>query len=479
MTTWHYALSAIIIAPLVIFAWRALRRSVEIFAPPLLVCFGIVFLYVLVYPLIPANMIQYFLEPDAYLLLLLVSALSMYAFIGGYSLAYKGRVQGDIPSAINPQISFGYCMFVLIIAFVSKAYFISLSGGPSAFYSAIHGTAGAWLETSGYIYRLQEFLWPTAYLLFARRLLGCSRGIVERLALVATIALLAFETFVFGNRGDTIRFVMIYGISLVLFRQRPPSSAKLFVVICAAIFAVLLFPFLRDATFLGAERDFRIALSESLESSVEAITEDEANIRFYPQTRHGRPITGSGFFIAAAVIKGAYVTGRFDLGFGWLAPFMGLAPRFLWPTKHQVLGRWFSNPKVLIDETTHWSAATGSSLTGVADAYVRFSWFAPFVWFLFGVWGGRVWKKARNVRSPLSVGYFVAYLIGLNYLVTQSFGAALYAWIFFSVPLWGATILFSRRRQPTRLPNRQMLGSSQANGPELPKRSVGSTRRPK
>ena len=146
-------------------------------------------------------------------------------------------------------------------------------------------------------------------------------------------------------------------------------------------------------------------------------------------------------------MKSAQVTDTGDFGFGWLVNLVKFVPRFLWPTKHQVFGQWFINPVTLAEKTTRWSVAFGSAPGGVADAFVRFSWLAPIVWFLFGVWGGRLRKKALKSRSVLSVGYLMAYLIGLIYWITQDFSGAFAGWLYFVVPLWGASFFSSQRRR--------------------------------
>jgi hypothetical protein len=437
---YYYLLWIFLLAPLVWYGWRAVLRPEQIFAPPFFVCFGVNFLYVFGYLSAPAEMNQWFMEPDAYLLLLIVCVLSVYAFIFGHALGHRRHISKSIHTAQHKQIPLAYCFAVLAVAYAAEIYFIAVSGGPLNYFSAVHGTAGAWEETTAYIHALPNFMFPMVFVLFARRRFGLARNPIEAIVLWITVGVLAFEAILFGNRGDTIRFVLIFGISLVFIGNWRPSRLKLLVPISIAFAAVLIFPLVRDALYLGANRDLGKAAIEAAEGIATSATGGDERVRF------SREETGNNLYLSAAIIKTTNESLDIDYGFGWLANIVGFIPRVFWPEKHEIMARWFKNDlTVAEDASKKWRVIKGASTGSIADAFIRFWWFAPLIWLLFGYWGGRLRKKARQQPNIFSVGYFIAYMIGLTYWVTQSATATFAGWFFFIIPLLMAALIFPSR----------------------------------
>jgi hypothetical protein len=433
---YYYLLWILLLAPLAWYGWRAFLRPEQIFAPPFFVCFGVNFLYVFGYISAPEEMNRWFMEPDAYLLLLIVCVLSVYAFIFGHALGQRRPISENIHTAQHKQIPLAYCFAVLAVAYAAQIYFIAVSGGPIKYFSAVHGTAGAWAETTAYIHALPNFMFPMVFVLFARRRFGLARNPFEATALWTTVGVLAFEAIMFGNRGDTIRFVLIFGITLVFVGNWRPSRLTLLVPISAAFATVLIFPFVRDALYLGANRDLGKAVIEAAEGIASSTTSGNERVRFR------REETGSNLYLSAAMIKATNESLDIDYGFGWLANVVGFVPRAFWPEKHEVMARWFkSDLAVAEDAVKKWGVIRGASTGGISDAFIRLWWFAPLIWMLFGYWGARQRKKAQHKPTIFSVGYFVSYMIALTYWVTQD-GIAMFAgWFFFVLPLLVAALI--------------------------------------
>ena len=88
-----------------------------------------------------------------------------------------------------------------------------------------------------------------------------------------------------------------------------------------------------------------------------------------------------------------------------------------------------------------WSSSTragpsrhGAATTGVADAFLAFSWFSIAVWLAFGWWGGVIWARATTTDSVIDVASLWAFLVIAVYFVSQGYHAAWHAWLFHMVP---------------------------------------------
>jgi hypothetical protein len=109
-------------------------------------------------------------------------------------------------------------------------------------------------------------------------------------------------------------------------------------------------------------------------------------------------------------------------------------PRRWWPEKPYV-GEFSIDNQLLVWRNFGWVPTEGAAPTGLADAFIRFSWASPIVWAAIGWIGGRLFHTARLRRDAMSVSYFCCYLVGLTYMVTQDLNAAIYSSLFMAIPL--------------------------------------------
>jgi hypothetical protein len=406
----------------VLYGLRALWRPVEMLAAPLLVAVGMVAVGIGSRLGEPPWAVARFLDPDHYSRYLVLSVLATAAFALGFSGGRALPLRAAEPAGEPPAWTLrAWAALVVLGGLLAQAVFVARSGGFTAFYSAQHGNAGAWEETSAYLYLLPLSLFPALYLLCADRLRNRDQGKAIGLLTATALAFLLFQGIVFGNRADVIRLVLIGGSLFLLFRE--PSRANL---LAAGLLAVMglavvsVLPMLREALHLGAE----VSVAEALARGAEVNPD----------------VTGNTLFFAAAVVGVADAKGVLDGGFAWLYPFVGMVPRALWPGKPYV-GAWSIPYDGLIQPFIDWELALGSAPTGVADAFLRFGWLSPLAWLVLGGVGGRLWRRCLERRTILSVGLLIGYLLALVYVVLQDYVAAFYQWMFFVAPLGGLAAL--------------------------------------
>jgi hypothetical protein len=250
----------------------------------------------------------------------------------------------------------------------------------------------------------------------------------------------AFDAFVFGSRGDTIRLFLLLLLPPLFLagRVRPVRRLRILLATAVAMTAVLLYPHLRDAVHLGAEKSLVQAVSEVF--AAPAVSLDPARM------------TGHELFYAAAVVETASARDAYDYGFGWAYPFVNLVPRAWWPDKPYAPEWWIDRAR-LAQQHAGWAVAGGAAPTGVADAFLGFSWLSVAVWLAFGWWGGAIWARATATNGVLDVACLWAFLMIAVYFVNQSFHAAWHAWLFHMVPLWflsSLTAAMAGRQDPAR-----------------------------
>ena len=428
--------------PLFWYAWRVFLEPQRVFYPSFFVCFGVNFLYVFSYFTAPDEMNDWFMDHDSYLLLLILCCLSVYAFIIGDNFGQKSVRMNPFSFNYTRDISFTYCLSILLIAYAAQVFFITSSGGVMNYFSSPHGTAGAWRETTAYIHSLPSFMWPMVLVLFARRCYNRNRHPLEKFLLWLTVFNLAFEAFVFGNRADTIRLVLIFGLSLIYIADWRPTRLKLLIPVAVAFLTIILFPLLRDALYLGSERQLSSAVIEATEDIASSVADDKTQFRF---RRHE---TGSNLYQSAAIIKVTNERLNIDWGFGWLAIPVGFIPRHFWPEKHRIIGEWFLSTHAAAENATRkWKVIWGSYTGGMADAFMRFGWGAPLFWAFLGFWGGRLQKQVQITPNLYSIGYYISFLLGLTHWITHNANSAFAAWFFFAVPLFFAGLLHSRKNK--------------------------------
>jgi hypothetical protein len=413
-------LQGLLILPLLWQLGRFLIDPRELFSPKTVVAGGFVGLYVASYYFVDGHDRDAFLTADGYLGLLLVAVLACYGFWAGFILGSGAATPRRHP--FHQQTAVWYATALIGIGFAGQAAFIAKSGGFLAFYGAPHGAGGAWADTSAYLHSLSNFMFVAMCLLCAMLVRDGLPGWLPRTVFLAALLYSAFHAFVFGSRGDTIRlFLLLLLPPLFLAGRLRVRRSTVLLATTVVLSAVLLFPHLRESVHVGAEKSLVRAVADVF--AEDAVSLDPSKI------------TGLELFYAAAVVEAASAQSAYHHGFGWIYPFVNLVPRALWPDKPYRRDWSISEPR-LVQQHAGWTVAGGAAATGVADAFLAFSWFSIAVWLAFGCWGGVIWARATTTASVLDLASLWAFLVIAVYFVTQDYVAAWHYWLFCMVPIW-------------------------------------------
>lgn len=406
--------------------WRravaARKNACELLSPVTILIGGFFWMYVVGYWTLDPVTSERYLSQAGYTKVLVLSVLTGAAFWLG---ARKSNLHVRRVVEFPPSVVSTLGALLIIVGGLAWAYFLSLSGGFFEYYGAVHGTAGAWKQTTAYVY-------GAIYLLFS----GCvvlawvhAQGRLSLAGLVflsGAIAYLLFDAWMTGSRGYVLRLGLLACVYVLFWRRSERSKSgggRRSQLVAAAVLLLLPFlfivlPLFRPASHLGADQ----SLADSLAMVVEAASgRKEAS-------------TGHEVVFAAALVQAAWEQGTVDFGYLWLYSIVNAVPRLWWPDKPYVAE--FSFDEFLVVWSSFgWLPTVGAAPTGVAEAFVRFSWLSPLVWAVFGLVGSRLYLLARLRRDLKSVSYFFCYLVGLSYMITQGFNAAVYAAMFMAVPL--------------------------------------------
>jgi len=447
-------LQLLLVLPLLWQLGRFLIDSRELFSPNTVVAGGFVGLYVASYYFADDHARSAFLTVDGYLDLLLLAVLACYAFAAGFVL---GRgCAGFHERAFDEPTVRCYAIALIGIGLASQVAFVAKSGGFLTFYGAPRGAGGAWADTSAYLYSTSNLTFPAMCLLCGLLARQGLTGLFAQSVFLAALAYSAFHAFVSGGRGDTILlFLLLVLPPLFLARRVRVGRPTVLLVTALVLAAVLLLPHVRKAVYLGAEKSLLEAVGEAFAD--EAISLD--------------PSKGTGYelFYAAAVVEAAAAENTYHYGFGWIYPFVNLVPRAWWPDK-PYRRDWSMSEFRLVQQHAGWSVSYGAAATGVADAFLGFSWFSIAVWLALGWWSGVIWVRATGTGNVIDVARLWAFLVIAVYFVTQDYIAAWHAWLFFMVPISFVGLLMPATASRPDL-GRRTLGS-------LPGRSARQLRAP-
>ena len=430
MSTGHqtlvYALQVLLVLPLLWQLGRFLIDPRELLSPKTIVAGGFVGLYVATYYFVSGDSRDAFMTVADYFKLLLLAVLAECAFWIGFTLAHGTRTPR--PRLFHGQMACWYAVALIGIGFVAQTAFVIKSGGFVDFYGAPHGAGGAWASTSAYLYSLSGFMFVAMALLWGMFVRDGLASWPACMALGAALLYSAFQAFVFGNRGDTVRLFLLLILPPALSTGATRIRRQtLLLATAVAVTTVLLFPYVRSALYLGAEK--------TLVQTVSEVVVDQTDGSDRSKT------TGGELFYAAALVAAASEQGTYDYGYTWIYPFINLVPRAWWPDK-PYRGDWSIQPQ-LVQQYAGWTVASGAATTGIADTFFSFSWFSLVVWLPFGWWGGWLWTRAATRNSLSDVTCLWAFLVMTVYLVTQGYDAAWYAWLYCMVPVWLLNILMS------------------------------------
>jgi hypothetical protein len=383
---------------------------------------GFFWMYVIGYLTLDPMTSERYLSKAGYTKVLVLAVLTGAAFwFGAMRAKLPTRRARETRQHLAPALGAA----LIIVGGAVWMYFVSLSGGFSEYYSASHGTAGVWKQTTAYIY-------GAVYLLFS----GCAvlawvqargrLGLAGLALLGGAVGYLLFDAWMTGSRGYVLRLGLLLCVYLLFWRKpqaertgragRSQLLVATILVILPVLFVVL--PFFRAASHLGAEQSLFDALAEVVEA---ATLRKEAG-------------PGNEVVFAAGLVQAAWEQNAIDYGYLWLHPIVNVVPRLWWPEK-PFIAEFSFDEFLLIWSSFGWMPTDGAAPTGLADAFLRFSWLSPLAWILFGWMGAHLFQLARLRRDLKSGSYFFCYLVGLSYMITQGFAAAIYAALFMAIPL--------------------------------------------
>jgi hypothetical protein len=272
----------------------------ELCSPLTVVPGGFVGLYVASYYFTSDHDRDAFMTIDGYFNLLLLAVLAEYAVWAGFVLGCAAATRRELPFH-QPTVCW-YAVALIATGLAARAVFIQKSGGFLAFFGAPHGAGGIWVDTSAYLYALSTLMFPAMCLLGGMWVRDGLPGALPRVAFCAAFLYSAFEAFVFGNRGDTIRlFLLLLLPPLFLARRLHVSRRSILTATAVALGVVLLFPYLREALYLGAEKSLVQAVSDVFAEPTVSLDQSK--------------VTGQELFYAAALVEGYPGAGNLRL---WL-----------------------------------------------------------------------------------------------------------------------------------------------------------------
>ncbi len=391
--------------------WVLARRPHEGLGLPVVALMSFGFLYV-IEPLFLARdgLLDLFLTDRQVAKAFLWPALALPAFVWGWT---RARNRGGGPVTWDAGRLWWFGLFSAVAGLVLYSTFIQRSGGFPAMFNEQHGGAGAWGENTAYLYLgpWWTITGVAAMFLAACRIPGQVRRWFIPGAFTATMwlnaVLVSSRTFLFATTAAAAASIaMGKGWRVTLGRAAPVVLA-----VGAGVLAVLGF---RSVLHLG---DIRDALPETGAALTAAMHIDPLSAV--------RRITGNEFVVHASVLDTVDATGKYDYGLNWAFVYLvHPIPRTLWPGKPYR----FQTPGI------QWSdvyAHTGVAIAGgaspgiVADLYSNIGVVSIVIFGLFGLWSGRLYRRALTLESPLaSIAYLMLLATSLNGFA-QGFGAIL------------------------------------------------------
>lgn len=402
-------------------ALAAARKPRDLLSPVSVVAIGFAWFYVGMYYAFPEALRPQYINPTGYEILVNLALMSLIGFAIGFHLGRRRRYPARTRHSADTKRVLRFGVILLFVAFFMWSVFIEISGGFLHFYSAIHGRAGHWAQTSAYLYTWKFFLFPAAFILYLAYLNGVAKPWHNGL-LLGALLYMAADAYLMGSRGGWVRLLIVLAVPRLYMKARRRISRRTMYILVPAIAALILVtPFIRNYTNLGKNHH-----KDVLDVAASALTSSNVLVG---------GIIGNELVVGTGLVTGATQTGTVNYGLDWLQPIINFAPRQLFPDKYHM--PFYVDYKALITRGMGTVPAVGSAFTGVPDTYVEFSWLAPLVWTLFGWWGGLRYRAVLANSDWVNGGYLAAYLIGLVYLVTQGFAAGFYGWFYFAVAIWG------------------------------------------
>ncbi|MBE9158403.1 hypothetical protein IQ265_16420 [Nodosilinea sp. LEGE 06152] len=307
------------------------------------------------------------------------------------------------------------CGFLGILGFV---YGIIQRGGLSSAYGRAYG--GGWSE-SGYI-REAILLTLPALLWFMVSHLHQKMKLKDWGWIFLFTAPILIHGLLGARRGPTAMILIASVVGWFFVRFKRPHLRQ---VVLGAVALGTLMLFLvanRGSIYLGSDFDF--TNSSSYASEI---------------------VSSNEFIYGGGVIVNANSTNTFFWGRRYFTIlFIRPIPRFLWPSKYQDASRMLGIPNLELNlgtggetfvETLGWAGAVGSAPGIVADMWLEFWWFSPFVLFAIGWLYGMTWRRAIR-RGGLWILIYTLLAALSVYLVMQTLEAMAFRFLLMTGAAW-------------------------------------------
>ena len=305
-----------------------------------------------------------------------------------------------------------------LVGALSFAYIIVTSGGLGEVYG--RGYGGGWSD-SGYVRELYLMTIPGILWYFIAT--ANRRFEVKDAAWLGLFMLpLLIHGILGARRGPTlvITFTLVMGY-FVSRRKRPPAALA---VIGGAVLGigVLLLVANRSEIYVGSTLDLKA---------------DPLLVFRAPEMNE--------FIYGGGVILNAEHFDRYNWGGRYFAEIaIRPVPRAIWPSKYQDASEWLGLPDLEQNagtglegfrQSVGFAGGVGAAPGIVADTFAEFWWgYIPFL-FLVGWTYSYFWKQARRTGGPWAISFVILMALS-GYLVTQTFEAMIFRFMFMAIPSW-------------------------------------------
>ncbi|OOY25883.1 hypothetical protein BMI91_05710 [Thioclava sediminum] len=386
---------------------------------------------------IPADVRWFFITPEGYEMVLILSLAFVVLFGLGEWIGYTAGYRNPVPvNTVTHRQSWVQLAIVLFfIGLAGQVIFVQSSGGFGAFYGSAHGSGANF--SSAYIYRLFHSSFTAAVILLIFYLRGATLSRKAKAVLVLALIALAFDLVTQGKRGGVIRFALLVAVPLIgLEALTPKRLVLLFGGVLAALAFLVVLPYIRFALNLSNIAELGTAFSE-LSAKMNNYTDGDT-------LRTG----GKYAVFATLVVQGALEATDHNFGSRWLFPFINLIPRAIWPDKplRYDFGIDFYD---VTNSTSNVLIPKGSYPGGIPESFTEWSWAVLVVWFIMGLVFG--WVRGHAVAKKTMMALVVYYAVSVSFVqfMLQDTIQAIFSFIFLVGPflvLVGIFKLLPRRK---------------------------------
>ena len=305
-----------------------------------------------------------------------------------------------------------------LVGVLSFAYIIVTSGGIGEAYG--RGYGGGWHD-SGYVREL--FLMTVPGILWYLIATATRRFEVKDAAWIGLFALpLLIHGILGARRGPML--VIAFTLAMGYFLSRRKRPPVVLVTIGGAVLGlgVLLLVANRSEIYVGSKLDLKA---------------DPLFVFRAPEANE--------FIYGGAVILNAEHFDRYNWGGRYFAEVViRPVPRAIWPSKYQDASEWLGLPDLEFNagtgiegfrQSVGFAGGVGAAPGIVADTWAEFWWGCiPFL-FLVGWMYSYFWKRARRTGGPWAISFVILMALS-GYLVTQTFEAMIFRFMFMAIPTW-------------------------------------------